>query len=130
MSLSSLHTPRANAEPQGVARVVCTRLMDLELEDLKSGALWKAVAAEFLGCFFLVYFGVGAGLSNQDEGGAGIVEVTLAAGFFIAAILTALTTVSGAHVNPAVSIGFLVARQCSFVRFFFYVIAQSVGSIA
>ena len=58
-----------------------------------------------------------------------MVEGTLAAGFFIAAILTALTTVSGAHVNPAVSIGFLVARQCSFVRFFFYVIAQSAGSI-
>ena len=62
MSLSSIHTPRATAEPQSVARVVCTRLMDLELEDLKSAALWKAVVAEFLGCLFLVYFGVGAGL--------------------------------------------------------------------
>ena len=62
MSLNSLHTPKATAEPRGVARVVCTRLMDQELEDLKSCALYKSVLAEFVGCLFLVYFGVGAGL--------------------------------------------------------------------
>ncbi|KAK7480988.1 hypothetical protein BaRGS_00027803 [Batillaria attramentaria] len=131
MSIHSLntYTPRATAEPPSTARLVCRQLMDLELEDLRSGALWKAVVAEFIGCFFLVYFGVGAGLCGPDEPPPSLVEVTLSAGFFIAAILTALTAVSGAHVNPAVSLGFLVARQCSFVRFVFYVIAQSAGSI-
>ncbi|KAL8559274.1 hypothetical protein ACOMHN_059965 [Nucella lapillus] len=132
MSLNSLNnvTPKSSAEPQGAAGVVCRRMLDMELEDLKSGALWKAVLAEFVGCFFLVYLGVGAGLSNPaTEGPASLVEGTLAAGFFIAAILTALTTVSGAHVNPAVSLGFLLTRQCSCVRFFFYVLAQSAGAI-
>ncbi|KAK7452795.1 hypothetical protein BaRGS_00039711 [Batillaria attramentaria] len=131
MSIHSLntYTPRATAEPPSTARLVCRQLMDLELEDLRSGAFWKAVVAEFIGCFFLVYFGVGAGLCGPDEPPPSLVEVTLSAGFFIAAILTALTAVSGAHVNPAVSLGFLVARQCSFVRFVFYVIAQSAGSI-
>ncbi|XP_076455875.1 aquaporin AQPAn.G-like [Babylonia areolata] len=136
MSLHSLNngTPKASAEPpqaQSTARVVCTRLMDLELEDLKSGALWKAALAEFVGCFLLVYLGVGAGLSDPEtEPAMGIVEGTLAGGFFIASILTALTTVSGAHVNPAVTVGFLVARQCSCVRFLFYLVAQSAGAIS
>ena len=73
--------------------------------------------------------GVVHSYSSSTEPAPSLVEVTLSAGFFIAAILTALTTVSGAHVNPAVSVGFLVARQCSFVRFLFYLVAQSAGAI-
>ncbi|CAG5114968.1 unnamed protein product, partial [Candidula unifasciata] len=40
----------------------------------------------------------------------------LGCGFFIAAIVSSLSNVSGAHLNPAVSIAFLVTRQITFTR--------------
>lgn len=64
-----------------------------------------------------------------DDSPSNLLEAALAVGFFFAAMLSALMAVSGAHINPAVSIGLLVARHCSFVRFFFYVIAQCAGAI-
>ncbi|XP_025082059.1 aquaporin AQPAn.G-like isoform X1 [Pomacea canaliculata] len=131
MSLHSLHsTPRDTAEARpNTVQTACRRLMAQEFEDLRSGNFWRAVVAEFLGCVLLIYFCVGVGLRAPDDSPSNLLEAALAVGFFFAAMLSALMAVSGAHINPAVSIGLLVARHCSFVRFFFYVIAQCAGAI-
>ncbi|ESP03008.1 hypothetical protein LOTGIDRAFT_185787 [Lottia gigantea] len=109
---------------------LCIRLLMEEIDDLRKPSFWKAVVAEFLGCFFLLIFAVGAGLHEEGTRGHGSVHNILASGFTIAVLISVFLTVSGAHVNPAVSIGFAVNRQISFVRFIFYSIAQAGGSVA
>ncbi|XP_046381955.1 aquaporin AQPAe.a-like [Haliotis rufescens] len=106
------------------------KIMAEEVDDLKKPLFWRAVFAEFLGCFLLIVFGVGAGLHVEGTHGHSSVHNILTAGFFIAVIISALANVSGAHVNPALSLAFAVTREISFARFFFYSVAQSAGSVA
>ena len=65
----------------------------------------RAFAAEFLGTFALVFFGCGA-IAN----GLPSTAVALAFGLVIAVMVYALGHISGAHFNPAVSIGFAVGH--------------------
>ena len=102
-----------------------------ELEDLMSLDLLRASFAEFLGVMFLVMYGVGAGLYHETLGTKpSSVHIAIETGFFIAVIITTLSTVSGGHVNPAISIGFLVTGGITLSRFFFYVCFQVLGAIA
>lgn len=83
-------------------------LFQREVKDFKSLDLWRACMAEFLGTGLLCFLAV----------------------FFIAAIITTLNTVSGGHVNPAISLGFLLTGHIGLVRFFLYIASQTVGAIA
>ncbi|XP_059149037.1 aquaporin-like [Physella acuta] len=102
-----------------------SRFIDLELTDLKSLGLWRGAMAEFIGCLFLnmftIKFGMVAGVTH--------LQVALGCGFFFAVIITALSTVSGGHVNPAVSIGFLVTGHITVVRFIVYTVFQTCGGL-
>ena len=71
---------------------------------------------------------IGSGL-HKDKEIIDVLDLALIAGLFIGTIITVLQNVSGGDVNPAISIGLLVTRQISFVRFIFYVIAQISGGI-
>lgn len=86
--------------------------------------------AEFLGTGLLCFMAVGAGLSPEGSPPVSSVHIALEAGFFIAAIITTLNTVSGGHVNPAISLGFLLTGHIGLVRFFLYIASQTVGAIA
>ncbi|XP_059149039.1 aquaporin-like [Physella acuta] len=102
-----------------------SRLIDRELADLKSLALWRGALAEFLGCLFLNMFAIKFGMGKD----ASLLQVAIGCGFFFAVIITALSTVSGGHVNPAVSIGFLVTGHITFFRCLVYTIFQTSGAI-
>ena len=106
--------------------------IDRESSDLKSRGLWKAAAAELLGTLMLVLFGSGAGIFDpaHPHTAPSSVHVALEPGFYIAVIVTVLGNVSGGHVNPAISIGFVVTREITIVRFVVYVVAQTTGGIA
>ncbi|XP_061194299.1 aquaporin-like [Saccostrea echinata] len=102
-----------------------------ELDDLRSLDLLRASLAEFLGVMFLVLYGVGAGLYHETLGTKpSSVHISIETGFFIAVIITTLSTVSGGHVNPAISIGFLVTGGITVCRFLFYMCFQVLGAIA
>lgn len=102
-----------------------------ELDDLRSLDLLRASLAEFLGVMFLVMYGVGAGLYHETLGTKpSSVHIAVETGFFIAVIITTLSTVSGGHVNPAISIGFLVTGGITCSRFLFYMCFQVLGAIA
>lgn len=85
----------------------------------------RAIVAEFLGTFALVFFGCGA-IAN----GLPPTAVALAFGLVIAVMVYALGHISGAHLNPAVSIGFAVGRHLPWSKVVTYATAQVLGATA
>src|SRR6185436_18902136 len=69
----------------------------------------KALAAEFIGTFFLCFAGIAAILSNTPVigGGLGIVGIALAHGLALSVAISVFGGASGAHFNPAVTVGLL-----------------------
>jgi aquaporin NIP len=92
--------------------------------------LGRRLAAEALGAFALVFFGAGAIMVDADGGGLGQLGVALAFGLAIATMIYAVGHVSGAHFNPAVSLGFALTRHFPWSRVAAYWAAQVTGAVA
>jgi len=90
----------------------------------------RKYAAEFLGTFTLVFAGTGAIVVDAVTGG-GVTHIGVAMtfGLVVMATIYALGEVSGAHFNPAVTVGFLLARRLPAKYVFPYVASQILGSI-
>lgn len=87
------------------------------------------VISEFLGTFLLVFVGCGAIVVNDLYAGAlGHIGVNAVFGLVVMAIIYALGNVSGAHINPAVTIGFYFAGRISAREIPAYVVAQVGGA--
>ena len=72
----------------------------------------RKLAAETLGTFALVFAGTGAIVINDVSGGAvSHVGIALTFGLVILAMIYTFGDISGAHFNPAVTIGFCLARR-------------------
>jgi MIP family channel proteins len=88
-----------------------------------------ALVAEGIGTFGLVFAGCGAIMINQLAGGQVThVGVGLVFGLVVAAMIYATGHISGAHLNPAVTLGFVVARHFPLGRVAGYWVAQLVGA--
>jgi len=87
----------------------------------------KTFTAEFIGTFILVFFGVGSAVLMGTE--IGMHGIAAAFGISIIAAAYGLGAISGAHLNPAVSLGFLVSGRMGAGAFVSYVIAQVAGAI-
>lgn len=86
--------------------------------------------AEALGTFCLVFAGTGAIVVDQTTGGAvGHVGIALTFGLIVMAMIYALGDVSGAHLNPAVTVGFAAARRFAWRGVPGYIAAQTVGAV-
>ena len=81
--------------------------------------------AEFFGTFVLVLFGTGIAVVS----GGNLVATSLAFGLAIVAEAYALGSISGCHVNPAVSLAMLISKRMSIKDFWFYVLFQVLGAI-
>lgn len=91
----------------------------------------KALIAEFIGTFTLIFIGVGAIAADYISGGkSGLTGIALAHGFAIAVMVSATASVSGGHLNPAVTIGLFCARKIDGVNTLGYVLSQCLGAIA
>lgn len=91
----------------------------------------KALLAEFIATFALVFVGVGAIAANHYSGGqSGLVGIALAHGLTIAVMAAATGAISGGHINPAVSIGLFFAKKIDALNTIGYVLAQCLGAIA
>ncbi|OGX25535.1 MAG: aquaporin [Omnitrophica WOR_2 bacterium RIFCSPHIGHO2_02_FULL_48_11] len=90
----------------------------------------RALLAEFIGTFTLIFIGVGAIAADQMSGGKlGLTGIALAHGLAIAVMISATAAVSGGHLNPAVTLGLLAARKIDTTNAIGYVIAQCLGAI-
>src|SRR5437588_2370958 len=91
----------------------------------------RKVAAEGLGTFALVFAGTGAVVVNDVSGGTVThVGVALTFGLVVLAMIYALGDVSGAHLNPAVTLGFLAARRFEARWVAPYLACQCLGAVA
>jgi aquaporin Z len=84
--------------------------------------------AEFIGTFTLVLFGCGAAAIAADV--VGVLGIAFAFGLALIAMAYGIGPISGCHINPAVSLGVLIAGRMTPGRFVSYVIAQCLGGIA
>jgi aquaporin Z len=98
--------------------------------------LARKLVAEALGTALLVFFGVGAATLSFGykltgaSTAAGVVATALAFGLVLLALAYALGSISGCHVNPAVTFGFFVSRRIGVTEAIEYWVAQIVGAIA
>ncbi|HJT81267.1 MAG TPA: aquaporin [Chthoniobacterales bacterium] len=91
----------------------------------------KKFAAEFIGTFSLVFAGTGAIVIDQTSHGAIThVGIALTFGLIVLAMIYTVGDISGAHLNPAVSLGFLAARQFSLREAAPYIASQCAGALA
>jgi aquaporin Z len=95
-------------------------------------ALGNKVAAEFVGTFWLVFGGCGSAVlaAAFPELGIGFLGVALAFGLTVLTMAYAIGHISGCHLNPAVSVGLLIAKRFPASELVPYVIAQVLGGIA
>ncbi|NXO10733.1 AQP2 protein, partial [Oriolus oriolus] len=97
--------------------------------ELRSIAFTKAVFVEFLATLVFVLFGLGSALNWPSAPAPSTLQIALAFGLAIGTLVQALGHVSGAHINPAVTLGCLLGSQLSLLRALFYVVAQLLGGV-
>lgn len=94
--------------------------------------------AEFIGTFLLVFLAVGAAVTGiggtygvgKNGPGSGVLGIALAFGLTLLALAYAFGPVSGAHVNPAVTLAMVLGRRMPREEAVGYVVAQFLGAIA
>jgi aquaporin Z len=95
-------------------------------------SMTQRLTAEFVGTFWLVFGGCGSAVlaAAFPELGIGFAGVSLAFGLTVLTMAYAIGHVSGCHLNPAVSVGLVVARRFPAADLGPYIAAQLAGGIA
>lgn len=95
-------------------------------------ALGKRLLVEGVGTAWVVLIGCGSAVLNTGalQQGYGLIEVPLAFGLALITASYAIGSISGAHFNPAVTIGFTVAQRFPVRDLLPYIAAQILGAIA
>ena len=91
----------------------------------------RRLFSELLGTFFLVLVAVGGGMVNARFGGSAVPygARVVAPALMVAAIILFMGTVSGAHLNPAVSVAFAARGDFPWKRVPAYIVAQFAGAV-
>ena len=94
-------------------------------------SLSKRAIAEFIGTFWLVFGGCGSAVlaAAFPNVGIGLLGVALAFGLTVLTMAYAIGHISGCHLNPAVSVGLVVAKRFPVSNLLAYVVAQVGGGI-
>jgi aquaporin Z len=89
-------------------------------------------SAEFFGTLVLVLMGCGSAVIAGANGttGVGILGIAFAFGLSVTAMAYAIGHISGCHINPAISIGMVVAGRMKASEAAYYIVAQILGAIA
>lgn len=90
---------------------------------------WRRLFSELLGTFFLVLVGAGGAVVNaQSHGAISRATAVAAPGLMVMAIILFMGAVSGAHLNPAVTLAFTLRRDFPWRRVPGYIIVQLLGA--
>jgi aquaporin Z len=119
---------------QSLPEAAQQQLMDQRrstLDFFDSSLEWRRIFAETWGTFLLVLVAAGGGVVGALSGGrVTLGMMVVAPGIMVMAIIYFMGVVSGAHLNPAVTLAFAVRRNFPWNRVPGYVAAQAVGGIA
>ncbi|XP_075147566.1 aquaporin homolog protein drip isoform X2 [Haematobia irritans] len=91
--------------------------------------IWRQLMAELIGTFFLVVIGVGS-CTGGSEWSPSIPQIAFTFGLTVATLAQAIGHISGCHINPAVTVGFLIVGEMSIIKSVLYIAVQCVGAIA
>ncbi|MDH1012590.1 aquaporin Z [Pseudomonas nicosulfuronedens] len=93
--------------------------------------MYRKLAAELIGTFWLVLGGCGSAVlaANFGEHGIGLLGVALAFGLSVVTMAYAIGPISGCHLNPAVSVGLMVGGRFPAADVLPYILAQLVGGL-
>ncbi|XP_063813123.1 aquaporin-5-like [Pseudophryne corroboree] len=98
------------------------------LKELCAGFNFKAFTAELLGTLIFVFIGLGSTLTWSSYLPT-VLQIAFTFGLGIGTMVQAVAQVSGANLNPAVTVSLLVGARISLVQAFYYVIAQMLGAV-
>lgn len=91
---------------------------------------YRKYLAEIIGTFALVFCGTGAIIINQETGGSiSHAGIAITFGLIVSAMIYSLGDISGAHLNPAVTLAFWVGKEFPAKDVLPYIGAQSIGAI-
>lgn len=92
--------------------------------------MYRCYLAECLGTFALVFCGTGAIVINeQTHGQVTHVGIAMTFGLIVLAMIYTFGSISGAHLNPAVSIGFLISGRFKLQLLLPYIVFQILGAL-
>nr|QKE23135.1 aquaporin 14 [Zeus faber] len=100
----------------------------MTLRELRSRQFWRAVLAEVLGTLVLVSTMLGASVPGPGEAPGGPLYPALAIGVVIVALSHCFGEISGAQVNPAVTLSLLATKKMDLLRALLYIAAQCLGA--
>jgi len=86
--------------------------------------------AEFVGTYGLVFCGCLAIVVNDQFGGLGHLGVSIAFGLIVMAMIYSFGNISGAHINPAVTIAFVASGRLEAKQMTTYIASQCAGAVA
>lgn len=98
--------------------------------EIRSLELWRAVIGECLCTFFYVFLVCGAHVSWPGYAEPSVLAIALTAGAAAATLAQCYGHISGAHMNPAITVAAFATRKVSPLRTILYVTAQCGGAIA
>lgn len=105
------------------------------MDEITSPAALRAALAEFIATLLFVFLGAGSVVvvtSILGNGGLTVPQLTaiaLAHGLAIALLVAATATISGGHINPAVTFGAIITGKISVPKGSLYIVAQLVGAV-
>src|SRR3712207_1344433 len=125
-----LPEPRHDAEPMALRPLVALEPPWSRRFD-SARVEWRRLLSEFLGTFLLVLVGAGAGVVDAASGGQiGRAAGVAAPGLLVMAVILFMGAVSGAHLNPAVTLAFAVRGDFPWRRVPGYVVVQLAAAVA
>lgn len=90
----------------------------------------KKYIAESIGTFLLVFCGTGAIIVNQESSGSlGLLGIALTFGIIVSAVIYIFGNISGAHINPSVTIALVIGKLTTKKEAVFYISAQIIGAL-
>jgi len=110
-------------------RTAASRRGDIEFD--QSGLEYRRIFSEVWGTFLLVLVAAGGGVIGATAFGGGLTLAmkALAPGVMVMGIIFFMGTISGAHLNPAVTLAFAVRGNFPWIRVPGYILAQVIGAI-